>query len=165
LSYHAQHERGQLLAKTWALRTKLESITAPVPYEEREAMKRAQFRFDNDVGAYTGHRAPEPVPGDDALSYRKRLLNPLAAASEKFKTSSFYMTDSPTLSVIENIVYADAVEAAKRNIPVGTLKEVKRIDGAGREISTYFGDPGVWLSPYMAQGATCRIDRDPPKKV
>lgn len=165
MSYAALHERDQLKARIWATQTKLDQITAPVSFEEREAMRRAQFRFDNDVGSYTGHRAPDPVPGDDALLYRKRILAPLAAASEKFRNSSLYTLDSPTLEIIENIVYADAVKYAKQNVPPGQLKEVQRRDPAGRLISEYYGDMSVWFNAFTQPGATCRVDRDPPKKV
>jgi hypothetical protein len=160
-----RHRADALRAQVGYAEETIKKLTREVPYGERMALEAAQSRYDS-VMAYTGGPlASSPIPGETSLAYRQRLLKPVAATNERFKNSWLGQCDSPTLAVIEAHVYSDAVETAKRNVPPGQLKEVQRRDPAGRLISEYYGDMSVWFNAFTQTGATCRIDRDPPKKV
>ena len=83
--------------------------------------------------------------------------------SAKFRDTRFDSADAAMLEPIEAIVYNDAVEAAKTPALArpGLLMEMVRTDRAGRRITEYVGDPMAWMAPFMSQGASGRIRRNP----
>jgi hypothetical protein len=85
------------------------------------------------------------------------------AHSPNFKETRFDGIPSEALGGVETTVYADAVVAAKAPVTgrPGLLMEIVRPDAAGRQIKSYVGDPMAWMAPYMSQGRTGRIRRNP----
>jgi hypothetical protein len=140
----------------------IKQMTTEVPANERDALARAQARADS-VAAMFGDRVRAPIPGETALAYRLAQLKRFQPHSEKFKESRLDSLDAATIDPIEDIIYADAVSAAKRPALArpGLLMEIVRPDAAGRQIKTYVGDPMAWMAPYMSQGASGRIRRNP----
>jgi hypothetical protein len=66
--------------------------------------------------------------------------------------------DPATLGVVEDVVYADAVEAGKNRAAPGRLVEVKHRDAAGREITKYYGDISAFMAPFTHRGITGRFN-------
>lgn len=162
MNYQLQHETDRLRVQASGMQSKLDRITAPISDTERRALEAAQCRFDS-VGAYTGARASAPIPGETSLDYRKRLLAPLAGAHDRYKQSRLGPLDSAMLATVEEIVYADAVSNAKQ-VPAGTLKAVQERDAAGRLVTRFFGDCGVWMQHYSSPGAVGTFNRNPVPK-
>lgn len=163
MSYEEQFQRDHLRARAWGVEARIANVTREISPAERDAMERAQARFDSVVAHTGGGRACAPLMGETALEYRLRLLRPLAAAHERFRKSHLGSLDSPSLAVIEDIVYHDAVEAAKR-VPDGQLRAVSERDAAGRLVTRFYGDPMAWMQRFAAPGAIGTINRNPPVK-
>jgi len=147
-------------ARLDALQRRVERLAQPVDAAERDALALAQARADSAY-AHAGQAVSLPVPGESSLTYRRRLLAPLAARSDRFKAASLDNLDVSTLGPIEDIVYADAIAAAKRpeNYQAGELRAVTTVEG-GRPITRFYGDIGTWLNSFALQGASVRINRD-----
>jgi hypothetical protein len=151
-------------ARLNAAQHKLDALATPPSAVERDALAAAQMRADA-VAAHLGTTATPPIAGESSLQYRKRVLTPVAARSERFKgasSASLAGLDAATLGPVEDIVYADAIAAAKRpeNYAPGELRAVAERDTAGRLITKFYGDIGAWMAPFTLQGASVRINRD-----
>ena len=96
MSYEVHFQRDHLRARAWGVEDRIANVTREISPAERDAMERAQARFDT-VGAHTGRRASAPLMGETALEYRLRLLRPLAAAHEQFQ-HPIWGFDSPSRS-------------------------------------------------------------------
>ena len=101
-------------------------------------------------------------PGERPIDYRKRQLGRFQKHSARFKDSRLDSLDEAMLGPIEDIVYADAVQAAKsptvgspgRLIPIVTREH-------GREITRFGGDIGAFMAPFMTGATVGRINRNP----
>jgi hypothetical protein len=158
---HAR-ENADLRRQLDAMQATLRTLTTEVPQSERDALARAQARADG-VAAMFGNEAPRPIAGEVSLPYRRRLMEHFKKHSAKFRDTRFDSADAAMLEPIEAIVYNDAVEAAKTPALArpGLLMEMVRTDRAGRRITEYVGDPMAWMAPFMSQGASGRIRRNP----
>ncbi len=104
MSYEREFQRDHLRARAWGVEDRIANVTREITPAERDAMERAQARFDS-VGAHTGQRASAPILGETSLEYRKRLFAPLAAAHEQFPTPASEVSTVRVSQLIENIVY------------------------------------------------------------
>lgn len=153
-------------AENKGLRARLERLEARLGREvdptERDALATAQARADGALAMF-GERAPGPLPGDDVLSYRRRLVQRLAKYSPEFKEGNFAQTDPATLDLIEAKVYADAQVAAKTTASnrVGALVPVTTRE-FGRDVTRYHGDPLAWMAPYMRGANLGKFNRNQP---
>lgn len=148
------------LARTEAI---IAGLTAEVPASERDALARAQGRADS-VAAMFGERAPTPTPGETSLAYRKRLLEKFKPHSTRFKASRFDSADAAILDPVEEIIYADATEAARapaNTARVGSLLPIMSRDAAGRTITKYEGDIMAMMLPFMSGATVGKINRNP----
>jgi hypothetical protein len=147
-------------ARLDALQRRVERLAQPVDAAERDALALAQARADSAY-AHAGQAVSLPVPGESSLTYRRRLLAPLAARSDRFKAASLDNLDVSTLGPIEELVYADAIAKAKRpeNYQPGELRAVTTVEG-GRPITRFYGDIGTWMAPFTLQGVTARVSRE-----
>jgi hypothetical protein len=143
------------------LQRQVQALQSPRPESERDALAKAQHRFDS-VAALFGARASEPALGESSVSYRKRLAASLQQYSPELKSARLDAADLPTLTALEDRIYHDAVAAARGpNVPAGRLHEIKERDPSGRLITRYTGDMMAWMGPFMGQGHSGFINRKP----
>jgi 8-oxo-dGTP pyrophosphatase MutT (NUDIX family) len=145
-----------------ALRDTVTSLTRETPIEERDALAKAQARADG-IAAMFGHQVSAPITGETSLAYRKRLLAGFLRHSPRLKDAKLDAADGPLLATIEDVIYADAAEAARRadGATTGVLIPHVERDSAGRQITRFTGDPLAWMAPHMTGGQVGRIIRSP----
>lgn len=98
-----------------------------------------------------GKRAPMPMDGDDVHAHRLRLIKRLQHHSTPYRDANLSLINDPVIfATIEKRIYADAQKAAYDNtsVPHGQLREVKRKDQSGREISEFYGSVSATLAPF-----------------
>lgn len=118
--------------------------------EERNEVAEAQVKADSVFSSF-GKRAPIPLSGEKPMAYRRRLMIQLQEHSPDYKAVDLSaIADSQLLSTAEKHIYADAQKAASLSVGPGQLREIKRKDATGREISTFEGDPAVTWAPFQS---------------
>lgn len=119
----------------------------PTP-EEGFEMAEIQSRADSVFNAFA-LRAPPPRPGENALRYRKRLMNSLKQYSpecEKMNLSG--VVDPTAIEVFEKQIYTDAVKAADQGagVPPGRERRIaKRLDNGQLEYRFVRSDGGTFI--------------------
>jgi len=136
------------------LRREIADLKTRIPTElsdeERNEVADSQVKADSVFSCF-GKRAPIPLSGEKPLAYRRRLMIQLQEHSPDFKTVDLSsIADSALLSVAEKTIYADAQKSASLTIGPGTLREIKRADATGRQISTFEGDPAATWAPFQS---------------
>lgn len=136
------------------IRRELAELKSRIPTElsdaERNEVADAQVKADSVFSAF-GKRAPAPLSGEKPLSYRRRLLVQLQEHSPDFKSVDLSsIADAALLSFAEKQIYADAQSAASLTVGPGMLREIKRADATGRQISTFEGDPAATWAPFQS---------------
>lgn len=135
------------------LRQEIAELRSRIPTElsdeERNEIADAQVKADSVFSCF-GKRAPVPLSGEKPLAYRRRLMIQLQEHSPDFKTVDLStIADSALLSVAEKTIYADAQKSASLSVGPGMLREIKRADATGRQISTFEGDPAATWAPFQ----------------
>ena len=136
------------------LRSQVADLKSRIPTEltdsERNEVADAQVKADSVFSSF-GKRAPVPLSGEKPLAYRRRLMIQLQEHSPDFKTVDLSsIADSALLSVAEKTIYADAQKSASLSVGPGMLREIKRADATGRQISTFEGDPAATWAPFQS---------------
>ena len=136
------------------LRQEIAELRSRIPVElsdeERNEVADAQVKADSVFSCF-GKRAPAPLSGEKPLSYRRRLMIQLQKHSPDFMAVDLSsITDSALLNVAEKQIYADAQKSASLSVGSGMLREIKRADATGRQISTFEGDPAVTWAPFQS---------------
>ena len=136
------------------LRQQIADLKTRIPTElsdeERNEVADAQVKADSVFSCF-GKRAPIPLSGEKPLAYRRRLMIQLQEHSPDFKTVDLSsIADSALLSVAEKTIYADAQKSASLSVGPGMLREIKRADATGRQISTFEGDPAATWAPFQS---------------
>ncbi|MCE9893819.1 NUDIX domain-containing protein [Citrobacter portucalensis] len=153
----ADAEEAERMAKEKAdsdLRREIAELKSRIPTElsdeERNEVADAQVKADSVFSCF-GKRAPVPLSGEKPLSYRRRLMIQLQEHSPDFKSVDLSsIADSALLSVAEKTIYADAQKSASLSVGPGMLREIKRADATGRQISTFEGDPAATWAPFQS---------------
>lgn len=153
----ADAENEEKMAKEKAdsdLRREIAELKSRIPTElsdaERNEVADAQVKADSVFSAF-GKRAPMPLSGEKPLAYRRRLMIQLQEHSPDFKSVDLSsIADSALLSVAEKTIYADAQKSASLSVGPGMLREIKRADATGRQISTFEGDPAATWAPFQS---------------
>ncbi|EGI0928955.1 NUDIX domain-containing protein [Salmonella enterica] len=153
----ADAEEAERMAKEKAdsqLRQEIAELRSRIPTElsdeERNEIADAQVKADSVFSCF-GKRAPVPLSGEKPLAYRRRLMIQLQEHSPDFKTVDLStIADSALLSVAEKTIYADAQKSASLSVGSGMLREIKRADATGRQISTFEGDPAATWAPFQS---------------
>lgn len=153
----ADAEEAEKMAKEKAdsqLRQEIAELRSRIPTElsdeERNEVAEAQVKADSVFSSF-GKRAPIPLSGEKPMAYRRRLMIQLQEHSPDFKAVDLSaIADSQLLSAAEKHIYADAQKAASLSVGPGMLREIKRKDATGREISTFEGDPSVTWAPFQS---------------
>lgn len=152
----ADAEEAERMAKEKAdsqLHQEIAELRSRIPTElsdeERNEIADAQVKADSVFSCF-GKRAPVPLSGEKPLAYRRRLMIQLQEHSPDFKTVDLStIADSALLSVAEKTIYADAQKSASLSVGPGMLREIKRADATGRQISTFEGDPAATWAPFQ----------------
>ncbi|EEA9136203.1 NUDIX domain-containing protein [Salmonella enterica subsp. enterica] len=136
------------------LRQEIADLRSRIPTElsdeERNEVADAQVKADSVFSCF-GKRAPVPLSGEKPLSYRRRLMIQLQEHSPDFKSVDLSsIADSALLNVAEKQIYADAQKSASLSVGPGMLREIKRADATGRQISTFEGDPAATWAPFQS---------------
>ncbi|MKM00278.1 NUDIX hydrolase [Salmonella enterica subsp. enterica] len=153
----ADAEEAERMAKEKAdsqLRQEIADLRSRIPTElsdeERNEVADAQVKADSVFSCF-GKRAPVPLSGEKPLAYRRRLMIQLQEHSPDFKTVDLSsIADSALLSVAEKTIYDDAQKSASLSVGPGMLREIKRADATGRQISTFEGDPAATWAPFQS---------------
>lgn len=153
----ADAEEAERMAKEKAdsqLRQEIADLRSRIPTElsdeERNEVADAQVKADSVFSCF-GKRAPVPLSGEKPLAYRRRLMIKLQEHSPDFKSVDLSsIADSALLSVAEKTIYADAQKSASLSVGPGMLREIKRADATGRQISTFEGDPAATWAPFQS---------------
>ncbi|HEE3612539.1 TPA: NUDIX hydrolase [Klebsiella pneumoniae] len=153
----ADEEEAERMAKEKAdsqLRQEIADLRSRIPTElsdeERNEVADAQVKADSVFSCF-GKRAPVPLSGEKPLAYRRRLMIQLQEHSPDFKSVDLSsIADSALLSVAEKTIYADAQKSASLSVGPGMLREIKRADATGRQISTFEGDPAATWAPFQS---------------
>lgn len=153
----ADAEEAERMAKEKAdsdLRREIAELKSRIPTElsdaERNEVADAQVKADSVFSAF-GKRAPAPLSGEKPLSYRRRLLVQLQEHSPDFKSVDLSsIADAALLGFAEKQIYADAQKSASLSVGPGMLREIKRADATGRQISTFEGDPAATWAPFQS---------------
>lgn len=153
----ADPEEAEKMAKEKAdsqLRQEIAELRSRIPTElsdeERNEVAEAQVKADSVFSSF-GKRAPIPLSGEKPMAYRRRLMIQLQEHSPDFKAVDLSaIADSQLLSAAEKHIYADAQKAASLSVGPGMLREIKRKDATGREISIFEGDPSVTWAPFQS---------------
>ena len=119
--------------------------------EDRNALAETRARADGIYQALTGQTASSPMPGENPISYRKRIADGLRKYSDRMKEVRVDALTGEAFNAIEDIIYADAQAAIRSDavIPEGQLRKIVRMD-RGREKTEYVGDPSVTWGPFSA---------------
>lgn len=150
--------RRQMDAMGETIRTLHLRNPAPLAAEDARLVAEAQARADDFLGQM-GERAPRPQIGEDAMSYRRRVLRDYRQHSPALKEVNLYgVTDEAGFAVIEERIYADAIAYHNdpARIPAGRLRRVEKPDKAGHMMVEYHGEPRTWMDP-MAGAATHKV--------
>nr|WP_275992786.1 NUDIX domain-containing protein [Enterobacter asburiae] len=148
-------EKAKADAEMEKIRADMEEMKSRVPQdlsdEERNEIADTQCKADSVFASY-GERAPQPMAGERALPYRRRILTRLQKHSADYKDVDLHgIADSQLLSIAEKKIYADAQASAASSLEPGEgLREVIRTDATGRRISTFIGDPAATWGPFQA---------------
>lgn len=138
---------SQILQEIAELRSR---IPTELSDEERNEVAEAQVKADSVFSSF-GKRAPIPLSGEKPMAYRRRLMIQLQEHSPDYKAVDLSaIADSQLLSTAEKHIYADAQKAASLSVGPGILREIKRADATGRQISTFEGDPAVTWAPFQS---------------
>ncbi|MDN0096604.1 NUDIX domain-containing protein [Yersinia rohdei] len=136
------------------LRREILDLKSRIPTEltdvERNEVADAQVKADSAFSAF-GKRAPVPLSGEKPLSYRRRLMIQLQEHSSDYKAVDLSsIADSALLNIAEKQIYADAQSSASLSVGPGMLREIKRADATGRQISTFEGDPAATWGAFQS---------------
>ncbi|EIY2678537.1 NUDIX domain-containing protein [Raoultella planticola] len=153
----ADAEEAEKMAKEKAdsqLRQEIAELRSRIPTElsdeERNEVAEAQVKADSVFSSF-GKRAPIPLSGEKPMAYRRRLMIQLQEHSPDYKSVDLSaIADSQLLSTAEKHIYADAQKAASLSVGPGQLREIKRADATGRQISTFEGDPAATWAPFQS---------------
>ena len=153
----ADAEEAERMAKEKAdsqLRQEIADLRSRIPTElndeERNEVADAQVKADSVFSCF-GKRAPVPLSGEKPLAYRRRLMIQLQEHSPDFKAVDLSsIADSALLGFAEKQIYADAQKSASLSVGPGMLREIKRADATGRQISTFEGDPAATWAPFQS---------------
>ena len=138
-------------AKIAELEAKLGAVYKEPSMEDRNALAETRARADGIYQALTGQTASSPMPGENPISYRKRIADGLRKYSDRMKEVRVDALTGEAFNAIEDIIYADAQAAIRSDavIPEGQLRKIVRMD-RGREKTEYVGDPSVTWGPFSA---------------
>jgi len=130
--------------------------------EEAEELGVAQQRADAAASLW-GRRVDRPMIGETSRAYRIRQLNRFKEHSPSYRNAKLDLVrDAAALDAAERQIYADSAQAAQSNEHVGPglLREIRKRDRTGREISEFYGDVAACLAPFRLPAQRVTFDPD-----
>jgi len=145
----AAAETRKLQAKIAELEHQMRNVYAEPTIDDRNAIADARSRADSVFQAALGRTAPDAIPGEKPIAYRKRLADALKKFSPTFKKERLDSLSGSVYETVESRIYADALEAVKTPavIAPGQLRAIKRRE-LGHDITEYVGDPLAAWGPF-----------------
>jgi hypothetical protein len=135
--------------------------------EERE---QAQADYDRVFFAIEGSRAPLPLAGERARSYRDRMLKQLRKYSADHKDIDIATIADPTLfALVDQRIRADALAVARDPaamqayfgaVSEGLREVIEEDPRTGRRISRFVGPVSATLAPFRLPPMRARFDQD-----
>ena len=123
-------------------------VPQEVSDEERNEIADTQCKADS-VFASFGERAPQPMAGERAMPYRRRIMTRLQKYSTDYKEVDLHaIADSQLLTIAEKNLCGCAGIGGISLEPGAGLREVVRTDATGRRISNFIGDPSACWAPF-----------------
>jgi len=137
------------MAKIAELEHQMRHVMAEAPAGDRNQIADARSRADSVFQAALGRTAPDAIPGEKPVAYRRRLADALKKFSPTLSTARLDGVAGGALEAVESRIYADALEAVKDNtvVPAGQLRAIKRRE-LGHDITEYVGDPAAAWGPF-----------------
>ena len=133
---------------------------------DEAAIANAQAKCDA-VEMIHGTQAPRALQGESLRDYRVRLLRRHQAHSPAWKSVNLNVmaNDAAAFDVAETQILRDSLHVATHptNAPGSPLVAHTRVDGSGRRITTFSGDPIEAWKPFMGAGVRylTAINRNP----
>ena len=117
--------------------------------EDYTAMADSQARYDGVYSAL-GKRAPAPMQGETLDAYQVRLAKGVQEHSPQWKDVPLRSLPPAAFAIADAQIRADAVSAARSptDMGAGELREIRRKDQAGREITEFVGDISSWMGDF-----------------
>ena len=131
------------LARVNARITEAQTNRPPQTPADFAAMAAVQARADSTYQKL-GWSAPQAMPDETTLQYRRRLLRNLLPKSPQFKDQGAILNGAAdVLGVFGRQIYADCEKEARypTMLEPGELREVRCLDTVGRQCSEFFGSP------------------------
>jgi hypothetical protein len=136
----------------------------------------AQQDYDRAFQATEGKRAPQPMMGQSARSYRLYCMKPLQKYSEAWKDVALDRLPADAFALADKQIRADAIRIGSdpgemqkyEGAKVGALqREIIKIDRTGRRISEFVGpvdaENGMFAPFALPPRRVVRINRNPNK--
>jgi hypothetical protein len=130
----------------------------------------AQHDFDAAFLGTTGERAPQPIVGQSARTYKIYCLNRLKKYSDDYAKMDLSKLPPDALDLADRRIRADAIavgsspQELSRFMPSGNLqREIRRQDRTGRVISEFVGPvdaPNGMFKPFELPPQRARFDMD-----
>lgn len=158
-------ENSELRRRIAEAERAVEAMTRPQSVDERDAIVAAQARADSiavNLGTTRGfaHSAPAPHPGEALDSYRRRLVQTFKQHSPAWRDVDLGALPAEVFAAAEPQIYADAERVGQSGEPMaGQLVARIELDAVGRKITRFYGDPSVWLDPFMGDGVRVKMYR------
>ena len=95
--------------------------------------------------------AGRSLEGETVAQYERRMAARVQRHAPNYKDVNLHEAMGSAFELIEKQVYEDARKEAARPtlIPEGELREVVTTDQSGRQMSTFYGKPSVWMQNFM----------------
>jgi hypothetical protein len=125
--------------------------------EEIDALAQQQQDWDAVAMAH-GQRASRPMDGETPLSYERRHAKRYQQHSVKYKDIDLSTLTPPMMAIVSPEIRKDAIDAAYRGTPdqPPILREIKKRDRTGREISEFAGPVSAMLDQFRMPTARVR---------
>ncbi len=154
-------ENSELKATLARMNSMMESLSKPLDANDREDLAKAQVRADR-VAQMFGDSVTPPMHGETPISYRKRLASKFQKHSKTMKDTRLDSLTGAAFDLVESKIYDDAQAVALNpsEITAGRLIPQVYKDAAGREITTFTGDPDAWMNQFKGTGIIGKINKD-----
>lgn len=142
-----------------ALNSRVDGVATalePLSDDEADAMADAQNKADSVAHALgMAKHATHPMLGEKPTAYRLRMARKLQVHSPAYKEvnlQAIASADTKAFALAEAAIFADAAKVASRptEVSAGQLRQVKRRDESGREITEFVGDTMACWGQFVA---------------
>lgn len=144
----ARRHDAQTLAE---LTAQLALLTRQPTNEDRNEIAKAFHRADSTY-QMLGEPPPMSMPGESPIAYRRRLADGLRKHSTQWKEHAIHDSISgPAFDLVENAIYADALNAAKNPVINDSASRLREITTTqhGKTRVEFVGDPRAAWAPFM----------------